>query len=152
MRNSNTILEMMLGDHALIELLLTNFKDNLSKDIESAKKSFDEFEWALEKHMFVEEKVMFKFCDALTSEMCTTIQGLMKDHNKMLEMLNEIRNKLAINKEIGILNFQEFLMNHKKLEETTFYPKLDQVLNKEQKEIMIAQINEIPLEKEIDEI
>jgi hemerythrin superfamily protein len=152
MRNSNTILEMMLGDHALIESFLINFKDNLSKGIELVEKSFDEFNWALEKHMFVEEKVMFKFCDSLTSEICKIVQGLTKDHDSMLEMLNEIRNMLVINKEIDISNFQEFLMDHKRIEETTLYPKLDQILNKEQKEIMIAQINEIPLEKEINEI
>ncbi len=152
MRNSNTILEIMLGDHTIIESFLINFKDNLSKDIEFAEKSFDEFKWVLEKHIFVEEKVMFRFCDSLTSEMCKIVQGLTKDHSKMLEMLNEIRNKLVINKEIDISNFQELLIDHKRTEETTLYPELDQILNKEQKEIMIAQINEIPLEKEIDEI
>ncbi len=99
MRNSNTILEIMLGDHALIELLLINFKDNLSKDIELVKKLFYEFRWELEKHIFVEEKVIFKFCDLPASEMCKTVQDLTEEHDKMLEMLNEIRNKLAINKE-----------------------------------------------------
>ena len=152
MGNSNTILEIMLRDHALIEVLLVVFKDNLGKDIKSVEESFDKFRWELEKHIFVEEKVIFKLCDSPESEMCEIVKGLTKDHNTMLEMLNEVQNDLVTKNETDISKFQELLTNHRKIEEKTLYPKLDQILDKEQKKIIIARINEIPLKKGADTI
>lgn len=147
MKNSNAITEIMIGDHALIEVLFMVFKENLNKDIESARKSFDEFKWELQKHIFVEEKVIFRFCDSSGSEICKTVQGLMKDHDTMLEMLNNAENDLAAGNETDVSGFQELLTNHRNIEEKILYPKLDQQLSETQKEIVVARINEIPLKK-----
>jgi iron-sulfur cluster repair protein YtfE (RIC family) len=152
MRNSNTILEIMLDDHALIEVLLIAFRDNLGKDIESIEESFDKFRWELEKHIFVEEKVIFKFCNLPESEICKTVNNLVKDHDNMLAMLNEVQNDLVTKNETDISKFQELLKTHRKIEEEVLYPRLDQILDKEQKEIIIARINEVPLKKEVDTI
>ena len=147
MKNSNTILEIMIGNHTLIETLLLDFKDNLEKDVKLTEESFDKFRWELEKHIFVEEKVIFKFCDLPESEICKTAQDLVKDHDTMLEMLNEVKNDLVFNNKVDISNFQELLTNHRNIEEKILYPKLDQQLGETQKEIIIARINEIPLKK-----
>jgi len=147
MKKSNAITEIMVGDHALIEVLLIYFKDSLGKSAELTERTFDKFRWELEKHIFVEEKVIFVFCKLVNSEMCQIVEKLAEQHETFFEMLNEMKNDIVIKNETDISKFQELLTNHRKTEETILYPKLDQEVNETQKEMIIAQINEIPLSK-----
>lgn len=150
MKNSKEILEIMIGDHALIDVLLLVFKDSLDKEPEVIEKALNEFSWELEKHLFVEEVAIFRFCNSPDSTICKIVQNLIGEHDTMVEMLNEIRNDLAMNKEIDISKFSELLKNHQKIEEKSLYPKIDEELSKEQKDIIISRINEIPLKKGTD--
>lgn len=52
MENSKSILRIMLGDHASIEVLLDDFKKDLAENVESAKKSFGEFRWDEENVLY----------------------------------------------------------------------------------------------------
>ena len=136
-----------MGDHALIEVLLVYFRDSMGKDKELAEKAFNKFKWELEKHIFVEEKVIFPFCKMAISEACESVQSLVKQHDLFIDMLNEIKNDLVMKNETDVSNFMNLLVNHRKTEENFLYPKLDEMLNETQKEMMIAQINEIPISK-----
>jgi len=147
MKNSNTILEIMLGDHALIETLLIAFKDSLGKSVELTEELFDKFRWELEKHIFVEEKVIFRLCNLPKPELCKVVQDLTKDHDTMLEMLNEVQNDIVTKNETNISKFQELLADHRKTEEEILYPMLDQQLSEKEKEMIILRINEVPLKK-----
>lgn len=142
----------MLGHHALIGLLLLAFRDTLIKDIESAEKLFDEFRWELDKHIFIEERAVFRFCEPLESEICKIARNLVKEHDIMLGMLNEVKNNLTTRNKPDISGFQELLTTHRRVEEEILYPKLDQRLDKVQKEAIIARINEIPMKEGADAI
>lgn len=148
MSKSNSITDVMVGDHVLIEVLLVYFRDSLGKDAELTEKAFDKFRWELEKHIFVEEKVIFRFCKLVNEEMCKTVESLAKQHEIFFEMLNEMKNDIVIKNETDVSKFKELLAIHRKSEEAVLYPKLDEQLNDSQKEMMIAQINEIPISKE----
>jgi hemerythrin superfamily protein len=147
MKKSNAITQIMVGDHALIEVLLIYFKDSMGKNVELTEEAFDKFRWELEKHIFVEEKVIFRFCKLVNSEMCQIVQSLAKQHDVFFEILNEMKNDLVIRNNIDILKLQKLFVEHRKIEEAILYPKLDEQLNERQKEMMIAQINEIPISK-----
>ena len=147
MKNPNEISNLMVEHHALIEALLVVFKDSLGKDIKYTENSFDEFMWEFEKHIFIEEKAIFKFCASLESEICKITQNLVKEHDKMLEMLNEVKNDLVTKNQADISKFQELLVSHREIEEKDLYPDLDQMLDKAQKEMIVARINEIPFKK-----
>ncbi len=151
MKNSNTITEIMIGDHALIELLLMSFRDVLDKNDESAEKLFEEFRWELEKHIFVEETVIFKPCSRLGSEICNIAITLSKEHGIMLDALNKLRDDLAVKNKIDISKFQELLTAHRNVEEKNLYPKLDEELTKLEKEMIVARINEIPIGKDTND-
>src|SRR4030042_4001971 len=123
MKNSNTILEIMVGDHAFLGVLLLDFKNKLEEDIESATKIFKEFAWGLEKHIFVEEKVVFDIYDAGDQEISKIIHGLIEDHDRMAEMIIEMKIDLETKNTTDILKFDELLKKHLDMEEKILYPE-----------------------------
>lgn len=147
MQNSNEISEIMLGHHALINLLLLTFKEALGKNDESADRLFDEFRWELDKHIFVEERVVFKFCESKESEICGIIKGLVKEHDTMLVMLNEVKNNLMTKSRADTQRFEELLIAHRRVEEEKLYPLIDKTLSRTEKEAIIARINEVPVKE-----
>ena len=52
MSESPDILALMAKDHCKIEKLLDEFELNADKDFSVMDKSFNKFEWDLEKHIF----------------------------------------------------------------------------------------------------
>ena len=49
----------MVKDHNKIEQLLNNFEASINKDYKIYSEAFNDFEWELEKHIFVEEKAIY---------------------------------------------------------------------------------------------
>ena len=56
---SETISQVMLGDHNKIVKLLNDFGNCTNLDKKILKKAFELFKWELEKHLFTEEKAIF---------------------------------------------------------------------------------------------
>lgn len=139
------IVSLMVGDHRKIEKLLNELEDNAKIDYETMRKSFLKFEWNLEKHLFVEEKVIF-----LSYNPQDIVDGykmlpvLTKQHNVILNTLNswrkDVRNKKIIT---NVSGFREFLIKHKNFEEQEVYPRLEESLDDAQKNEMVNRINEI---------
>jgi hemerythrin superfamily protein len=141
----NEITQLMLGHHALIDVLLTAFKDTLAKNPEEAEKLFDEFRWELDKHFFVEERAIFKFCEPPEDEICRLVNKLIKEHDLMLGLMNEMKNALALRRRVDVAGFQKILTEHREAEEKVLYPWVDQKLTAAEKEAIIERINEIPI-------
>jgi hemerythrin superfamily protein len=137
MNGNTSILALMINDHCKIEDLVDNLEKKSKDDFDSMKKVFNNFEWELEKHIFIEEKAIFtsgyKMLPKLTNQ-----------HNYLLNILNnwrkDIQNKRMIT---NVYSFKEFLINHKNFEEEQVYPKLDEALPEEEKEHIVAKINQI---------
>ena len=138
----NDILPRMIKDHCKIEKLLDNFENNINK--ENMIKFFHKFEWELEKHIFLEEKAIFlEYNPRDVTEGYKMLPELTKQHNYILNMLNNWRRDISNNKNIeGFYNFKKILINHKKFEEENVYPKLDETLNDNQKKRIIYKIDE----------
>ena len=138
------ILSLMVNDHNEIESLIGEFDESIDKDYDEMKKAFEKFEWKLEKHLFVEEKAIFTFYEPIdVSEGYKMLPVIMKQHNFILNSLHQMRknvNNGLVPKDH--LKLKDFLHKHKNYEEKEVYPKLDEVLSKEQKQQIIDRINE----------
>lgn len=145
--DKNTILGLMLRHHALIETLLKTFQDNLREDSGAGRDSLNKFRWELEKHIFVEENVIFKTCSMKDSEGCKVVHNLIRGHFTMMNILDDVSQTMNKGKidEKEIFLFQKFLTAHKQTEEKKLYPKLDATLSNKDKKTIIYRINEIPI-------
>lgn len=142
MENNMTITNLMIKSHNKLEKLLDGLKISTQGDFKLTGELFDEFRWELEKHIFTEEKAIFKFFNLSKDEdHFEVVPNLIKDHNAFLEMLNEIENDLVIKKNLDISGLRNLLVKHKNFEEKTVYPKLDQELNDSQKNSILIKIN-----------
>jgi len=141
---TTAILELMVKDHAKIIRLLDTVQKTVGQDALTLMKTFDTFEWELEKHIFTEEKAIFS---AYNPENITTgyrmVPELIKEHNKILNTLEVMKKELLRQKRCDFEEFTEMLMNHKTFEEKQLYPKLDQELSIQQKNLIISRIKEI---------
>ncbi|UCD13845.1 MAG: hemerythrin domain-containing protein [Thermoplasmatales archaeon] len=145
MKESTNIVALMVKDHCKIEQLIEEFEANVEKDYPVMMKSFNKFEWNLEKHIFVEEKAIFTcYNPEDVIEGYKMLPQVTKQHNVILNELHlmrrDIRNKRRIT---NVYGFKEFLIKHKNFEEKDVYPKLDQALNDQQKQLIAERIKEI---------
>jgi len=136
------ILPRMIRDHCKIERLLDSFEKNI--DNENMIKSFHKFEWELEKHIFLEEKAIFmEYTPGDVDEGYKMLPELTKQHNYILNLLNNWGRDIVINKRIeGFFDFKKILIRHKKFEEENVYPKLDETLSEDQKKRIADKLDE----------
>lgn len=150
MDKSTNIVPVMVKDHRKIEQLLENFEASIDKDYKTMAKAFNDFEWHLEKHIFVEEKAIYtQYSPEDVASGYKMLPTLTKQHNYIVNQLavwrKDVRNKRNIT---DFNNLKEFIIRHKNFEEKDVYPLLDQVLDEEQKTQILQKINEIFIKME----
>lgn len=141
---AQAILNLMIKDHGRLISLLNKVEKNTSGDSESAIKAFDAFEWALQKHVFTEEKAIFT---SYQPKNVTTgfkmLPELIKEHNEIINRLRVMRRDVLIGHSCDFTGFKELLLRHKTFEEEELYPKIDQELSEEDKQRIINRIQEM---------
>ena len=150
MENENpTLLDLMLVHHGLLEVLFSSLKDNIGMETkkEFVSKMVNEFQWELEKHFFVEEKVIFKSVSDGQPEIYGIVVHLLEEHNTMTKMLEEVKSQLAEKLPVDLSKFGNLLTEHRMIEEHKLYPELDNKLDDEEKKSIISRINQLPLVK-----
>jgi len=145
MNKSISILALMVRDHCKIEELINDLEEKTKGDFESMVKSFNKFEWELEKHIFAEEKAIFtSYNPENVLEGYKMLPELTTQHNFIVNTLNNWRDDIRKKRRItDVYGFKEYIIKHKNYEEKNVYPKLDQELNEEEKRHIVAKINEI---------
>lgn len=147
--NNPKVLDLMLVHHGLLEVLFKSLSDNISQNtnIELIRKMLSEFQWELEKHFFVEEKVLFKLSSKDQPQTYSIIVELLEEHDRMLKMLDEAKSLLKDNKMVDLSKFGTTLMEHRMIEEHKLYPELDNKISEEEKKMIVERINQLPLVK-----
>ena len=141
---SRSILEMMTADHIKILKLLHDVEASMGIELVSLLKVFDTFEWALEKHIFTEEKTIFtSYSPKNITEGYKMVPELVQQHNDLLNRVRLMRKELMWNRPVQFNEFKEIINAHKSYEEESLYPKLDQELSESQKQEIIMKIREI---------
>jgi len=145
MNQTQSILTLMKQDHHHIESLLDALDEHLDASMQEIKQYFEQFEWNLEKHLFIEEKAIFTFYEPEDmSQGYKMVPTVISQHNYILNKLKNMRK--IINSGIqptDLDEFKSFLIKHRNYEERDVYPKLEEELTDEQKKVIINRINEI---------
>jgi hypothetical protein len=136
-----TISEIMMKHHYKIDKILKFFTSELKEDKTVNVKAFNRFRWELEKHFFLEEKAIFQmnysFCQD-TSQMCAQLKS---EHDQIIEQLDEIDTIIKLNKSLDFSRLKDMIIEHKKFENKEFYPRLDEELSEDRKEMIIERIS-----------
>jgi iron-sulfur cluster repair protein YtfE (RIC family) len=141
---SISILELMTADHTKILKLLHDVEASMNIELVSLLKVFDTFEWALEKHIFTEEKAIFtSYSPKNITEGYKMVPELVQQHNDLLNRVRLMRKELMWNRPVQFHEFKELINAHRAYEEQSLYPKLDQELSDSQKQEIITKIREI---------
>jgi len=145
MNESIDISSIMIGDHCKIEKLIDDLEEKTSYDFDDMKKSFNQLEWEIEKHIFAEEKAIFtSYNPTDVKEGYKILPELTKQHNYIINQMNKWRNDIKNKRKItDIFSFKKYIIKHKKYEEKEVYPRLDKSLDFEQKKKIISKIKEI---------
>lgn len=120
-----TILNLMVKDHIYLAELLNRVKEAKGKSY--LLNVFSDFKWALEKHLFIEEKAIFCFCDC--EEHQEILTELLKEHEMILRAMRDMQDDLEEGMDVDVNALQNQIMRHKEKEEEQFYPKLDETLS-----------------------
>jgi hemerythrin-like domain-containing protein len=137
------ITEVMCEEHRRIEKILEEFEKLVHIDFGSSKDAFNKFKWNLEKHLFVEEKVIFEVCNSDCGEEVSEIFDLMQEHGEIIGLIKEIEKKLFMNFKPNLSVMKELLEKHVYFEENRFYPMLDKELSTERKQEIFERAEEI---------
>ena len=141
---STAILDLMIRDHGRLIALLNKVEKSLNQDAEIVIKAFDSFEWALEKHIFTEEKAIFtSYQPDNVNTGFQMLPNLVKEHNEILNRLRVMRRDVLSGHSSDFQGFKELLIKHKGFEEEELYPKIDQELSEKDKQNIINRIQEI---------
>jgi hypothetical protein len=136
-----SISEIMMKHHYMIDKILKSFTSELKDDKAVNANIFNRFRWELEKHFFLEEKAIFQmkysFCKD-TQQMCARLK---LEHDQMIEQLDEIDTVIKLNKSLDFSQLKEMIIEHKKFENQEFYPRLDRELSDDRKELIIERIS-----------
>jgi hemerythrin superfamily protein len=146
MANEKTsILKIMVEDHHRIEDLIEDVEKSLDDDFNVTEKTFDTFEWQLQKHIFAEEKAIFTFYepeDVISGYKMLPV--LTKQHNDILNRLEKMKRDVQNGKiPEKVSEFKKVLMKHRSFEEVEVYPKLQETLTEKQKDQIIKKIKMI---------
>lgn len=127
-----SLCQIMLKEHEKINALLNDFEKNASNQ------TFNRFKSELEKHFFVEEKIIFNVYSIEDSN--DSHLNLIKQHRDILWLIKQVEENIG--KKDLILELKNLLKSHSDFENNIFYPKLDNSLDKDQKLIIASKIEE----------
>lgn len=137
-----SIEKLMLEEHKRLRKCLEDLERNLD-DYEKTKIHFNKCKWNLQKHFFVEEKVIFDNFVSMSGEETTDTFHLLEDHVEIIQLLKIIEDKLDEKIKPNIESLKQKLLSHKDYEDRSFYPSLDEKLTLEQKKEIAKKIREI---------
>jgi hypothetical protein len=140
---NKSIKRAMDKDHEIIHNLFNQFEKEINKNFSKSKDTFNKLKWILQKHFFVEEKIIFSLYLSLTNEENNYINQLLMEHEKILWLLKNIEDDIADNKKPAVLEIRQLLDAHSKFEDDFFYPKLDEEISEKEKSKIFERIQEV---------
>lgn len=141
-----TVIKIMDKDHIKIKEILIDFEREENKNFEKSKHIFSRFKWMLEKHFFTEEKAIFNFYIVKSQEENENLMKILKEHKEILDLIERSEELLFDQKKLEIEELKHAILAHTKFEDEVFYPKLDELLEEEQKQEIINRIKDIVIE------
>jgi len=143
-----TILEFMSLDHDRLDNKIRMYSKEKLVNIELAESTFLFFKSELERHIILEEDILFPVFERKTGIKDAGPTSVMRtEHIQIKNHLQEIKRKLHAKKiqdpceeEVALLKLLE---SHNQKEENILYPGIDNLTNEQEKEQMIKQMSAI---------
>jgi len=104
---------MMDKEPELIDRILVEFEEMLQKNFKNAKEIFSKFDWTLEKHFFVEEKVIFTIYNS-SNEDNDDLNELVKEHKEIIWEIKKIKENLDMGVKPSVIKLKGILNGHSK--------------------------------------
>lgn len=137
-----TLLAIMEKDHERINQMLLEF-DKAPKEKNETSMLFSEFKWNLEKHLFTEERVIFAMLREIEGLEMEDMFNLLEEHKQIIELAKKEEESIKLGSHSDISPLLMLLKKHVSFEDDVFYPKLDELLNENQKKEIIKRIKSI---------
>lgn len=134
--------------HQIIDRLFERLKSEVGGDEDKTVKLFHEFKWKLEKHIFLEEKAVFSFCQKCyigEEDLSEMAADMVQSHDEILQELNDLENKLVVEDSFDLSELERMLNEHEENEDNKLYPVLDKRLDSLYKKIVIGKIKGFPI-------
>ena len=139
---SQSIEKLMLQEHKRLNKFIEDLEKHLD-DYEKTKINFSIFKWNLEKHFFVEEKIIFDMFINISGEETNDIFCLLEDHVKIMGLIRVLEKRLGNKIKPDLEALKQKLITHRDFEDENFYPNLDKRLTLDQKKRISKRIKEI---------
>ena len=137
-----TIESMMLDEHKRLDRLLDSLERDLD-DYEKTMKNCSKFKWSLEKHFFIEEKIIFDSFITMSGQETSDTFHLLEDHVRIMDLLKIIEKRLHKKIKPKLHYLKQIIQTHRDFEDEDFYPNLDERLSVEQRKEVTKRIKEI---------
>jgi hemerythrin superfamily protein len=134
----------MLKHHRIVNKMLTDF-EKAPANSKMGRDLFNLFKKNLETHFYIEEAHIFPATDKKNPQEFLELKNLLKDHNDMRGVVENIQEELADKEAPNVEIFKELLFKHEGMEIKSFYPRFDKRLSDEEKQEMLDRVNEIRL-------
>jgi hemerythrin len=137
-----SIKHMMDEQHKRLINLLEEFLRQFKEDAIKSGLVLEKFKWMVNKHFSIEELAIFNTYESMNSENVGSTFQLMQEHQEIIALFNKIQNELGDKVKEEVRQLEDLLKRHGRFEDETFYPRLDEMLNENQKLEIIAKIKE----------
>lgn len=140
--SDESIVKLMLKEHARIETSLNRLRNGLIGDFTALRDYYKDFKWEIERHFFFEERVIFSDLKLNDKELSNMVNRVLHDHEVVLKYLHEIEH--SIEKEEILPDLSKLLIllkEHRNFEDLTVYPKLDSDLSDNEKKLIVRRLN-----------
>ena len=131
------ITTLMLKEHELLNKLLEEFESSHKIEI------FKKFKEKVEKHFFIEEKVIFDIYLKQNKDQQYNVLDLIKDHKDLLWQIKKMEDMLPKNQNPPLEELKHTLLDHTNFENEFFYPDLDNELDKDKKQLILEGTKEL---------
>jgi hemerythrin HHE cation binding domain-containing protein len=139
--NSKSIMKILVEDHKYINSLVQKFMNFQENFYSQDKNLFQKIKWALDKHFYLEEKILFNFCnlsDIFTKELA---KELIKQHDKILAIIKNL-GEIIEDEAISLTDLIESQNDHVKYEMENYYKKIEELLDEDQRAQLISTLEQ----------
>jgi regulator of cell morphogenesis and NO signaling len=140
----NEITGFMSHDHARLDAIFREFQILKKGDLKRAKEVFSEFKSGLEKHIEVEESILFPVFELRTGMHSSGPTFVMrKEHREIKDYLQRIQTSISadnIKTDQLERDLTRVLTAHDDKEENILYPWIDTSINEEEKRMLLEKI------------
>jgi hemerythrin-like domain-containing protein len=125
----------MLQEHKEINQILKDLEKN-----QDQKSLLDKLKLSLEEHFFIEEKIIFRIYSLTKNN--EDVLDLIKEHKDILWLVSKLEENLKKELDLELSGMKELLDSHIQFETEFFYPRLEQELDKETKNLILDRCKE----------